>query len=262
MALPPSNPDTFMQEVDDAVRADRVQGFARRYGVALIGLVVAAFLALAGWLWWQSHTETKAGETGRNFSLALDTMAQGRPKTAAQQMQPIVNEGGPTYRALALMVQGNAALAENDVRGAVAKFGQVANDTSLDPALRNVALLRQTLVEFDLLQPAAVIARLRNLVAQPGPAFASAAELTALAEMKRGNDRAAGQLYKRIAETPNVPDSLKSRAIQMASLLGADAVGPAAAAPAARTPAPAAPAARPAAAPAATPAATTTKTGE
>jgi hypothetical protein len=69
-----------------------------------------------------------------------------------------------------------------------------------------------------------LIARLRHLVATPGPAFASAAELTALAELKRGNDRAAGLLYKRIAETENVPDSLKSRAVQMAGMLGVDAV--------------------------------------
>lgn len=250
MALPPSNPDTFMQEVDDAVRADRLQSFARNYGRWLIGLVVVGFLAFAGWLWWQNDQANKAGVTGRNFSMALDTMAQGRPKTATQQMQPIVNDGSPAYRALALMVQGNAALAENDVRGAVAKFGLVANDSSIDQPLRDAALLRQTLVEFDLMQPAAVIARLRNLVSRPGPSFASAAELTALAELKRGNDRAAGQLYKRITETPGVPESLKSRAIQMVTLLQADVVRPAAA-PASPS-APAAPRA----------AATTTKTGE
>lgn len=255
MALPPSNPETFMQEVDDAVRADRLQGFARNYGRVIIAVVVIGFLAFAGWLWWQNDQATKAGVTGRNFSMALDTMGQGRPKTASQQMQPIVNEGNATYRALALMVQGNAALAENDVRGAVAKFGLVANDADVDQPLRDAALLRQTLIEFDLLQPDAVIARLRNLVSRPGPSFASAAELTALAELKRGNDRAAGQLYKRITETEGVPESLKSRAIQMVTLLGADVVRPAGATPAAATPA-AAPATTPAAA------AAPTKTGE
>ena len=251
MALPPSNPDTFMQEVDDAVRADRLQTFVNRYGRALIALVVVAFLAFAGWLWWQNDQANKAGINGRNFSMALETLGQGRPKAAAEQFQPIVNDGTPTYRALALMAQGNAALAENDVRGAAAKFGLVANDSAIDQPIRDAALLRQTLVEFDLLEPAAVVARLRNLVARPGPSFASAAELTALAEMKRGNDQAAGQLYKRISEAPDVPESLKSRAMQMASLLGADAVRPAANRPTATAPAasPAAPAA-------------TTKTGE
>ena len=233
MALPPSNPDTFMQEVDDAVRADRLQSFVRSYGRGLIALVIVAFLALAGWLWWQNDQASKAGETGRNFSMALETLGKGRPKAAAEQFQPIVNDGSPTYRALALMAQANAALAENDARTAAAKFGLVANDSGIDQPIRDAALLRQTLVEFDQMDPAAVVARLRNLVSQPGPAFASAAELTALAEMKRGNDRAAGQLYKRITEAPDVPESLKSRALQMVSLLGADAARPAAATPAA-----------------------------
>lgn len=251
MALPPSNPDTFMQEVDDAVRADRLQSFVSRYGRALIALAVVAFIAFAGWLWWQNDQAAKAGINGRHFSMALDTLGQGRPKAAAEQFQPIVQDGPATYRALALMAQANAALAQDDARGAAAKFGLVANDSAVDQPIRDAALLRQTLVEFDLLEPAAVIARLRNLVARPGPSFANAAELTALAELKRGNDQAAGQLYKRITDAPDVPESLKSRALQMVSLLGADAVRPAGNRPAAATPAatPAAPAA-------------TTKTGE
>lgn len=267
MALSPSNPETFMQEVDDAVRADRLQSFVRNYGRWLIGLVIVGLIAFAGWLWWQSHSESVAGETGRNFSQALDTMGQGRTKAAAAQVEPMVKGDSATYRALALMIQGNSAVAANDVRGAAGKFGAVANDSAIDPALRNVALIRQTLIEFDLLAPAAVIARLRHLVATPGPAFASAAELTALAEMKRGNDRAAGLLYKRITEAPGVPDSLKSRAVQMAGLLGVDAIASRDAAPAAasaNTRAPAAPTtanAAPAAAPVAAPAAAT-KTGE
>ena len=224
MALSPSNPDTFMREVDDAVRADRLQTFVQRFGRWLIAGVVVALAALGGWLWWQSSSEAAAGATGRSFSQALETMGKGRTKAASTQLEPLAKGDDVTYRALALMLQGNAALAQNDVRGAVAKFGQVANDSDVPQTLRNVALIRQTLIEFDLLEPAAVIARLRHLVARPGPSFASAAELTALAELKRGNNRAAGQLYKRITEAVDVPESLKSRAIQMAGMLGVDAV--------------------------------------
>lgn len=242
MALSPSNPDTFVREVDDAVRADRLQTFVQRFGRWLVVAVVATLLALGGWLWWQSHRETVAGETGRNFSLALETMGKGRTKAAATQLEPLANGDNATYRALALMLQGNSAFTQNDIPGAAGKFGKVANDSDVPQTLRHVALIRQTLVEFDLLEPAAIIARLRHIVATPGPAFASAAELTALAELKRGNNRAAGLLYKRITEADNVPESLKSRAVQMAGMLGVDAVA------AARTDRNAAPAPQPAAA--------------
>jgi hypothetical protein len=257
MALPPGNPDTFMAEVDDAVRADRVQGFVRDYGRWLAGAIVIGLAGLGGTMWWQSRTDAGAGDRGAQLSSALDNFGQGRPKAAGDAVEPLAKGEDTTYAALALMVQGNSAAAANDARTAAARFGAVANNANAPQALRDAAMLRQTLAEYDTLPPATVIARLRNLVANDGPAFASAAELTALAELKRGNEAAAGALFQRIARAENVPDSLKSRAVQMAGMLGVDAV---------QTPdsATAAPAAAGGATPArAAPAATSkTKTGE
>lgn len=224
MALQPSNPDTFVREVDDAVREDRMRTFLFRFGRPLIALVVLGLIAFGGWLFWQNYSAGQAGLHGRQLSAAIDTLSQNRPKAASAEADALARGDDQTYRALALMVQANAAQSQNQPAIAAARFGTIANDSRIDPALRHVALLRQTLVEMDTLPPATVIARLRALVARPGPAFASAAELTALAELKRGNDRAAGLLYKRIAEAPGVPDSLKSRAVQMAGMLGVDAV--------------------------------------
>jgi hypothetical protein len=224
MALPPGNPDTFMREVDDAVRADVARDFAARFGKPLIALLVVGLIALAGWLYWQSRTQDSSGALGTQLSAVLDTMGQQRPKAAATAADALAKGDDPTYRALALMVQGNAAMAQGDMRGAAAKFSTVAANPEVDQALRDTALLRQMLAEYETIEPATLIARLRHLVATPGPAFASAAELTALAELKRGNDRAAGLLFKRIAEAEDVPDSLKSRAVQMAGMLGVDAV--------------------------------------
>lgn len=238
MALPPGNPDTFVQEVDDAVRADRLQEFGRRFGTPLIALLVIGLLTFAGWLYWNTHRDSSAGALGTTLNGAIDSLAQGRPKAATSAAEPLAKGDNATYRALALMVQGNAALSQGDMQGASAKFATVAADAAVDQSLRDAALLRQMLADYDRIQPATLIARLRHIVAQPdSPAFASAAELTALAELKRGNDAAAGALFKRIADSDNAPESLKSRAVQMAGMLGVDAVPDADNRPAARAPA-------------------------
>lgn len=238
MALPPGNPDTFVREVDDAVRADRLQEFGRRFGKPLIALLVVGLLAFGGWLYWNTHRDASAGALGTTLNGAIDSLAQGRPKAATSAAEPLAKGNDPTYRALALMVQGNAALSQGDMQGASAKFATVAADASIDQALRDAALLRQMLADYDRIQPATLIARLRHIVARPdSPAFASAAELTALAELKRGNDAAAGALFKRIADSDNAPESLKSRAVQMAGMLGVDAVPDADNRPAAPAPA-------------------------
>ncbi len=83
MALPPGNPDTFIREVDDAVRADLLQNFGARFGKPLIALIVVGLLALAGWLFWQSRSDSAAGDLGASLNASLDNFAQNRPKAAA-----------------------------------------------------------------------------------------------------------------------------------------------------------------------------------
>lgn len=225
MALPPGSPDTFMREVDDAVREDRLRSFFASYGKAVLALLVVGLLVFAGWLYWQSQQGAEAGARGAQLNTAIDALTQGRPNAAASGVDALAKGNDASYAALALMVQGNAAAAGGDMRTAAARFAAVAGNEDAPQALRDAALLREILAQYDTMPPATVIARLRHLVAQPGPAFASAAELTALAELKRGNEAAAGALFKRIAETEEAPESLKSRAVQMAGMLGVDAVG-------------------------------------
>ena len=226
MALVPGNEEAFRREVDDAVRADQMQSLAKRFGVPLIAAIIVGLAALGGWLYWQHRQAIAAGENGTVLSRAIDDLVGNRPRAATTAAEPLTKDGGPTYGTLARLVQAGAAItqtppAQDAARTAVARLSAIAADTSAPEEMRNLAVLRQTLIEFETLAPAKVVERLQPLVAQPGPAFASAAELSAIAEMKRGNDRAALELYRRIARTPNVSDSLKQRASQMASMLGA-----------------------------------------
>ncbi len=72
-----------------------------------------------------------------------------------------------------------------------------------------------------------VIARLKPMVDAKDPVsswFPSAGELSASAHYQLGQYDKAGALYARIAKTPKVAKSLESRAVQMAGMLGVDAV--------------------------------------
>src|SRR3546814_12331015 len=94
----------------------------------------------------------------------------------------------------------------------------------------------QTAFEYDTLKPEAVIARMKPMVDAKDPAsswFASAAELSATAHYQLGQFDQAGALYGRIAKLPDVTRSLQSRSVQMAGMLGVDAVPDRAAASAA-----------------------------
>ena len=83
------------------------------------------------------------------------------------------------------------------------KFREAAEDGDLPKPYRDVALIRQTALEFDALKPEEVIARLQPL-AKPGePWFGSAGEMTALAMIKQGKKAEAGRLLCRDRQRPN-----------------------------------------------------------
>ena len=242
MALLPKDQkeaETFMREVDDAVRGDQLQSFFARFGIPVIAAVVLALGALGGWLYWNHQKVANAEENGRQFAAAVTAMEQQRPDAAAAQAEKLVTEGSPNYQLLARMIQGNAAELGNDAKIANARYGAAAAISDADPVFRDLALIRQTLVEFDTLEPAKVVERLQPVIDRNGPAFPPAAELAALAELKRGKTQQALALYRRIAESNLSSPSLKRRAQQMVANFGGAPV-PETATPAAAAAAPAA----------------------
>ena len=98
-----------------------------------------------------------------------------------------------------------------------------AADDSLPQPFRDLATVRGTAVDFDGMKPDAVIARLASL-SQPGNSFfGSAGEMTAIAMLAKGDKPGAGAMFARIAADKQVPDSIRSRAVQIAGTLGVDA---------------------------------------
>jgi hypothetical protein len=224
LAVPPNTDAAFLREVDEELRRDQMATAARRYGVAAIAVVVLALLGFGGWLLWQSHEQTVAADQGVALSKAYDDLAGAHPDTAQPTLADLAQSHAEGYRALALMSQGDALLQKKDLRGAAAKFGAVAADTSIGQPFRDLALVRQTTAEFDTVKPDVVVARLRGIATKGNPWFGSAGELVAIAYLRMGRRDLAGTLYGQIAKDPDVTETMRQRAVQMAGILGVDAV--------------------------------------
>lgn len=227
MALSPTDNNVFLQEVDEAVRKDRLDTIMQRYGRWIVGAVIAGLLAFGGYLYWGHHQESVRGEKAEELIAAFDKLSQNQPQAATAEFKKLEESGEGAYRAAALFQQANMKAGNGDLKGAAAMMATAAADTKLDQSLRDLALIRQTVFEFDTLKPEAVIARMKPMVDAKDPAsswFASAAELSAIAYYQLGQYDRAGALYGRIAKLPDVPKSLQSRTVQMAGMLGVDAV--------------------------------------
>lgn len=227
MALSPTNNAAFLQEVDEAVRKDQLDSFFQRFGRWVAAAVLAGLLAFGGWLYWGHHQEAQRGADAEALLAALDQSRSGQAAAADKALAALETDGGNAYRGIAIFQQANIKAEGGDLKAAAALMAKAAADTKLDQTLRDLALIRQTVFEYDALKPETVIARMKPMVDAKDPAsswFASAAELSALAHYQLGQYKQAGDLFGRIARLPDLPRSLQSRTVQMAGMLGVDAV--------------------------------------
>lgn len=229
MALTPTDKiaatdEAFLREVDDAVRAGDLEKFWLRYGRWLLALIVIGLLAFGGWIYWQNQQQAAADKNGEAFIAAVEKLDSGDEKGGLADLAKLGKADQAGYRAMAQIMLANIAAKNGDVKKAVTDYAKVAADSSLPQSFRDMALIRQTAAEFDTLQPQKIVDRLKPL-AKPGNAwFGSAGEMSAIAYMKMGKENLAGPIFAQIAKQEDVPETLRSRAQQMAGSLGVDAV--------------------------------------
>lgn len=224
MALTPQNNQAFLREVDEELRKDQAAALWKRWGVAIAVAIGAALLLLAGYLFWQHRQREAAGREGEQLQAVWDNLAAQRLDKAAAPLAELATSKADGYRAIALFTQADLLLQKNDLKGAAAKFGAIAADETLDDPFRHLALVRQTTAEFDTLKPDQVISRLRGVAVPENAYFGSAGELVALAYLKQGRRDLAGRLFGQVAQDEKVPATIRQRAVQMAGVLGVDAV--------------------------------------
>ncbi len=223
MALPPDPTESFLREVDENLRRDQVRDAARKYANLAIGAAILFLIAVGAYLFWQDR-QRKAAETDtEQLSAALTDIGDGHDAAATTKLDALAKSDADGVSASARLANAVLALQKGDRTSASAIYAAMAADKGLAQPYRDLALVRGTALDFDSLKPEVVIARLQPL-AQPGNAFfGTAGEMTGMALLAKGQKNAAAQLFAKIAADKTVPESLRSRAVQVAGTLGVDA---------------------------------------
>ena len=224
MALPPKTDEAFLREVDEELRRDQLAGFWTTWGKWVVVAVLAALVALAGLMYWQHRRETQAGVEGEQLQVAYDALAADKVADASKTLTQLAASDHAGYNALARFTEADILLQKEDMKGAAAKLAAIAADTSVAKPFRDLALVRQTSAEYDTLKPQVVVERLRPLAVAGNPWLGSAGEMVAVAYLRLNQRAQAGTLFGQIARDPGVPETIRQRAVQMAGVLGVDAV--------------------------------------
>lgn len=216
--------DALLREVDEALRQDQLSTIYQRYGKQIIAAVLGGLLLFGGWLWWNSSHESGLEATSEELVKALDQVNANRIDTASKAFASIEETGGQGAVAIAKMSRAALALKEGKPGDAAKLYGEIAADGNLPQPYRDIATIRQISLNYERMKPADVVEQLKPLTQAGSPYFGSAAELLGAAYMDMGKPDLAGPLFAQIAKDEKLPATQRSRARQLAGLLGVDAI--------------------------------------
>lgn len=214
--------ETFVREVDENLRRDQLRDLFKAYGNWLVAGVVFFLAASGGLIWWHQHQVQKAEGQIEQLSGVYTDIGAGKITQSQQTLDNLSDSGSKAVRASARFARAALAIQQGDLKTAIATYKSLADDSGLPQPYRDAAVVRQTALEFDQLQPQEVISRLQPLTKPAEPWFGSAGEMTALALVKQGKRAEAGQLFANIAKDTTVPSAIRDRATQLAASFGVD----------------------------------------
>lgn len=223
LALPTDPAESFVREVDENLRRDQARDFAKKNGPWIVGAMLLFLAGVAGWLYWQDRQVKQAEADTERLNTVMGQVGAGQTAQVEAPLVALAESDAEGVSAAARLTRAAIALEKSDRKAAIDAYRSVMEDTGLAAPYRDVATVRLTALEFDQMKPEDVIARLKPLAEKGKPWFGSAGEMTAMAMLKQGRKADAGRMFAAMAADDNVPDSIRSRAVQIAGTLGIDA---------------------------------------
>lgn len=236
--------DTFVREVQEEMRRERLAQLWDRYGVIALGLAALVVIGVIVFKYTE-HSSLKAREAaGQKFEAATRLVASGKAQEAQQAFEAIAKDAPSGYGALSRLRVAGALAEENKRAEAVAAYDAVSKDGGADPLLRDFASIQAALLRVDDADWTEMQNRLKDLINDGNAWRATARELRGLAAMKAGNQDEARKSFEQVMGDSSATQATVQRAQMMMTILTEAALAKAASEPA-TPPAPAAPAATP-----------------
>lgn len=210
-----SQPDSFIEEVSEEVRRDKLFALFRKYGWIGVLLVVLT-VGGAAWNEWQKSTRQAAA---RAFGDAVLTALDAETPEARRAALAGIDATGDKAAIRALLLASDPA---EDRAASLAALQALADDPALPVVYRDLAILRRVI----LLGGEAPVADRRaalDPIAAPGrPYRPLALEQLAYLLVEEGKTDEAVAALRALTEDQAAPEGLRQRASQMIVALGGE----------------------------------------
>ena len=211
-----SNTDSFIDEVTEEVRRDKLFGYLRRYGwiAVLVILVIVGGASFNEYR--KAQEEAKARALGDAMLAALSNDAAEDRSAALAEIDAETPEG---VAVLALMQAGAFADA-GDTGAAIAALQQVQTAAAAPQIYRQIATIRALLLHSETLDVEARRAGFQDLAVPGVPFRLLAEEQLALIDIETDNVDAALDRLRPMLDDAEATAGLQRRALQAIVALG------------------------------------------
>jgi hypothetical protein len=213
-----SNPDSFIDEVTEEMRRDKLFGYLRRYGWIAV-LVVLGIVGGTAWNEYRSAQDRAAAQAAGDALLAA--LAENDEAARATAMAAVSAQGNAAV--ITALLTASTQQEAGQAEAAAASLGALAADPATPAIYRDLAAIKAAMLPVGEM-PARLAAL--EVLAQPGQPFRLLAlEQMAYLTLETGDQTGAVAILRQIAEDAAVTRGLSDRVQTLLIALGEDAAG-------------------------------------
>ncbi len=226
--------DSFVSEVDESLRQDRVMGFFRKWGLHILAGFGVIIIGVVIWQGWRGYSTEQSRNSAEAYSAAQALAQEGNLAEAKAAFDPLREEGPRAYRAMARMEYAALLEAEGDLQGALAEFDAAA-EQSPDEVMRLSAQIRAAYIAADTGDFPSLQTRLTPIIESETRFSYLARELLGIEAWEAGELDLARDTLESLTLAFDAPEEVRQRAQIALSVIGP---APATSADGAEAPAP------------------------
>lgn len=211
--------DSFIREVEEELRNERLKEFWARFGKYVIALAVLIVVGTASYRFFQWYQYDQASKAGDAFMSAVRLSEENKPDEAIAALKAIGAESTTTYKGLANLRLAAELAKKGESQAAIDAYDAVAADGSLDQNMRSIARIRAGMLLVDHGTVADVESRVSQLAGPTAPYRFAAREAMGLAYLKAGDLTKAHGQFTELAGDPATPQNQQRRVQIMLALI-------------------------------------------